>query len=80
MADDGLAQSSLPVFHPLEARAPPLRGTSISRMEELQQYLRQCDDRQCFKMYFKASWGRSSWLCQGDPVDGFTCRWSVQHP
>uniref|UniRef100_A0A1D1ZTK3 Uncharacterized protein n=1 Tax=Auxenochlorella protothecoides TaxID=3075 RepID=A0A1D1ZTK3_AUXPR len=53
MADDGLAQSSLPVFHPLEARAPPLRGTSISRMEELQQYLRQCDDRQCFKMYFK---------------------------
>lgn len=44
---------SLPVLHPLENRPPPLRGTSLSRIPELQQYLRQCDDRNCFQMYYK---------------------------
>jgi hypothetical protein len=36
-----------------EASRPLLKSTSLSRLDELQQYLRQCDDQQYLRKYYK---------------------------
>eukprot|EP00887_Chlorella_sp_A99_P001097 scaffold14.g1097.t1 len=53
------AQLAAPLAGPLtrgrDVPRPALKGTSLARMEELQQYLKQCDDRATLHKYFKAS-------------------------
>lgn len=57
MSEDVAGAFPLPSFQSLVSRAPPLRGTSLSRLSEVQQYIRQCDDPKSFKMYHKVGFG-----------------------
>lgn len=60
-----MALPALPVAG-RDAPRPVLRSTSLARMEELQQFLRQCDDKAAAHKYYKVcQLGLCGIVCSG---------------
>lgn len=48
-----------------EAPKPLLKSTSLSRLDELQQYLKQCDNQQYIRRYYKVRRKARAWFLNG---------------